>query len=82
MTQRVIGDDEVDAKEGHWAPENSSDGLHADGEGILAHVAGIGQGIFLPELAKDVRFAGHVKGIVGEVTCARVGTWLGGKQES
>ena len=67
VAQRVVGDDEVDAGEGHGAPEDGGDGLHADGEGVLAHVARVREGVFLPQLAEDVRLAGHVEGVVGEV---------------
>lgn len=69
VSQRVVDNDEVDTEEGHWAPENSSDGFHANSEGVLGHVARIRQGIFLPELAEDVCLAGHVECIVGKVTC-------------
>jgi hypothetical protein len=69
MAQRMVDNDEVDAEEGHWAPEDSSDGFHADGEGVLGHVARIREGVFLPELAEDVCLAGHVECIIGKVTC-------------
>lgn len=69
VAQRVVDNDEVDAEEGHWAPENSSDGLHADGEGVLGHVARVREGVFLPELAEDVCLAGHVECIIGKVAC-------------
>lgn len=67
VAERVVGDDEVDAEKGHGTPENSSNSLHADGEGILGHIARIREGIFLPQLAKDVCPTSHVKGIVGEI---------------
>lgn len=72
VAERVVGDDEVDAEKGHGTPENSSDSLHADGEGILGHVTRIREGVLLPELAKDVCSASHVEGIVGEIACTRV----------
>lgn len=72
VAQRVLGNDEVDAEEGHWAPENSSDGLHADGEGVLGHVARVREGVFLPQLAKDVCLASHVECIVGKVACTSI----------
>lgn len=81
VAQRVLGNDEVDADEGHWAPENSSDGLHADGEGVLGHVARVREGVFLPELAEDVCLAGHVECIVGKVACIHLLEFLIQKRE-
>lgn len=44
-----------------------SNGLHAQDEGVLGEVAGVAEGVLLPELAKQVLHAAHVPEVVGKV---------------
>lgn len=67
MSPGVVSNGGVGDEEGQWAPEESSDGLHAHDKGILGHVARVRERVLLPELAEEVVFAGHVEVVVGKV---------------
>lgn len=67
VAQGVAGHDGVGDEEGDGAPEEGGDGLHGDEERVLGEVAGVGEGVLLPELAEEVELAGHVLEVVGEV---------------
>lgn len=41
VSQRVLGHDHAGQDERQWAPENGSDGFHAQHEGILCLVPGV-----------------------------------------
>lgn len=60
-------DNAVGAEEGEGAPEEGRHRLHAHDKGILSQVARVGEGVLLPELAKDVSSASHVGKVEREV---------------
>lgn len=47
----------------------SSDGLHAEHEGVRGQVARVGEGVLLPELPKEILFWAHQGVVDGEVAC-------------
>lgn len=64
----MVDCDEGRDDEAHGAPDEGRDSLHAEDEGVGDEVAGVGEGVFFPELAEEVLGGTHVLVVDGEVS--------------
>lgn len=68
-SDRVVLDDGPGQEEREGAPGERSDALHAYQERVLGEVAGVGEGVLLPELGEEVVLGSELGKVDSKVAC-------------
>lgn len=64
VPQRVPKDNIVGTNKRERPPKESSNGFHADDEGVISKVTGVRQGVLFPKLTKNINLARKVAKVI------------------